>query len=309
MTSTAFPRRQHYIPKTLLKHFCDDDGWLWVGTRATGAVFRQRPQNVFVKNHVYTRHSYDGSPPSAEYERSLSGIENNAAPVIDRILGFARRLEPIDVSPTELRALQRFIFALACRTPESQQRVSRRLSDEDFYNIVRERAQMEGIEDLPDRDIFYADRRIKDLTRRIRHNVDASFAAGDDSRIQDEWNKFKAETGVRFAVIHGPDKSFAIGSHGITNCDYRIVGRKLAGGVLPIAHDVLAHLTPWPCTPGLFVLNDTSQSSHAIDAVNAATTTQSAMIACRSEEQIYRLLEQRGAVTPETRGNRSHGSA
>ena len=250
MTGAPFPRRQHYVPKTLLKHFCDDDGWLWVGTTATGDVFRQRPQNVFIKNHIYTRHSYDGSPPSAEYERTLSSIENDAAPVIDRILGCARRVEPTEMSTAELVALQRFCFALACRTPESQQRVSRRLSDEDFYNIVRERAQTDGFEDLPDRDAFYADREIRDLTGRIRHNVDASFAAGDDPHIQHEWSKFKAETGVRFAVIHGPDKSFAIGSHGITNCDHRIVGRELAGAVLPIAHDVLAHLTPWPCTPG-----------------------------------------------------------
>ena len=291
VTGAAFPRRQHYVPKTLLKNFCDDDGWLWVGTRATRAVFRQRPQNVFIKKHIYTRHSYDGSPPSAEYEQTLSGIENDAAPVIGRILGCARRVEPLEMSTAELVAFQRFIFALACRTPESQQRVSRRLSDEDFYNIVRERAQTEGFEDLPDRDVFYADRKIRDLTGRIRHNVDASFAAGDDPHIQDEWSNFKAETGVRFAVIHGPDMSFAIGSHGITNCDHRIVGRELAGAVLPIAHDVLAHLTPWPCTPGLLVLNDTPQCSHAIDAVNAATTTQSATIACRSEELIWSLFD------------------
>ena len=292
MTGAAFPRRQHYVPKTLLKHFCDHDGWLWVGTRATGAVFRQRPQNAFIKNHIYTRHPYDGSPPSAEHEQTLSGIENDAAPVIDRILGPARRVEPLDVPPAEVVALQRFFFALACRTPESQQRVSRRLTDEGLYSIVRERAQTEGFEDLPDIDLFYADREIRKLTGSIRHNVDASFAAGDDPRIQDEWRKFKAETGVRFAVIYGPDKSFAIGSHGITNCDYRIVGRQLAGAVLPIAHDVLAHMTPWPCTPGLLVLSDTAPSLNVIDAVNVATATQSAMIACRSEELPRSLLAQ-----------------
>ncbi len=292
MTGAVFPRRQHYVPKMLLKHFCDDDGWLWVGKRVTGAVFRQRPQNVFIKNHIYTRHSYDGSPSSAEYEKTLSDIENDAAPVIDRILGCARRVEPLELPSAELVALQRFFFALACRTPESQQRVSRKLSDEDFYNVVRERAQLDGFEDLPDRDVFYADPKIRDLTGRIRHNVDASFAAGDDPHIQGEWSKFKAETGVRFAVIHGPSKSFAIGSHGITKCDHHIVGRELAGAVLPIAHDVLAHMTPWPCTPGLLVLSDTSQSRMCIDAVNVATATQSAMIACRFEELTRSLLAQ-----------------
>ena len=92
-------------------------------------------------------------------------------------------------------------------------------------------------------------------------------------------------------MIHGPDKSFTIGSHGITNCDHRVASRYLAGAVLPIAHDVLAHITPWPCTPGLLVLEDTAESSNLIDALNAATAAQSAMIAGRSQALIQSLLD------------------
>ena len=156
----------------LLKHFCDKDGWLWVGTRARANVFRPRPQRAFINKHIYTRYAYDGGSPSAAYEQTLGSIENNAAPVISRIVGCARRIEPIELPPEELVALQGFVFALACRTPESQQRVSRGLSDDDFYNIVRQRAEKEGFEDLPDRDDFYADTKIRDLAERIRHNAD-----------------------------------------------------------------------------------------------------------------------------------------
>ena len=288
---SAFPKGQHVVPTMLLKHFCDKDGWLWVGRRARANVFRQRPQRAFINKHIYTRHAYDGGPPSAVYEQALGSIEDNAAPVISRIVGCARRIEPIELPPEELVALQGFVFALACRTTESQQRVSRGLSDDDFYNIVRERAEKEGFEDLPDRDDFYADTKIRDLAERIRHNADASFAAGADPHLAAEKSKFIAETGVRFAVIHGPDKSFTIGSHGITNCDHRVASRYLAGAVLPIAHDVLAHITPWPCTPGLLVLEDTAESSNLIDALNAATAAQSAMIAGRSQALIQSLLD------------------
>ena len=92
-----------------------------------------------------------------------------------------------------------------------------------------------------------------------------------------------AETGVRFAVIHGSDKSFVVGSHGLTSCDLRFVGDYLAGAVLPLAHDVLAHITPWPCTPGLLILGNTAGDSQVIDAVNQATATQSLIVAGNSE--------------------------
>ena len=286
----AFPKRQHYVPKTLLNHFCDDDGWLWVGRKDRRRVFRQRPQHVFVRNHIYTRRSYTGASPSAEYEHVLSGIENDATPVISRIVGCARRIEPLAMSPTELRALQTFVFALASRTPESQRRVSRQLSADDLYSVTREDAEEVGYDDLPDSDAFLADSGWRDFAENISHNADASFAAGDDPRVDAGRAKFAAETGVRFAVIQGTTKSFVIGSHGMTNCDARVVGRYLAGAVLPLAHDVLAHITPWPCTPGLLVLRNISGDLGVIDAVNKATATQSEMFAGNSETLIRRLL-------------------
>ena len=287
----SFPKRQHVVPRTLLNRFCDTEGWLWVGIRDRSAVFRQRPERAFTRNHLYTRYAYDGASPSAEHEEALGSLENDATPVISRIVVFARLIEPPELSSTELVALQRFVFSLACRTPESQRRVSRELSDDDFYDIVRQRAEQEGFEDLPDRHDFYADAQIRELVKRIRHNADASFAAGADPRLAAEESKFIAETGVRFAVIQAPDRSFAIGSHGITDCDPRLVGGDLAGAVLPIAHDVLAHITPWPCTPGLLVLEDTAASAELIDTVNAATASQSSMIAGRSQTLIRSLLD------------------
>ena len=286
----GFPKSQHYVPTTLLSLFCDKDGWLWVRRRGRSDVFRQRPENAFVQKHINTKYAYDGAPPSAEYEQVLGAIESNAAPVINKVVGCARRLEPIELSQAEVIALQRFVFAQACRTPESRERVSRELSDDDLYSVIREDAEEVGYEDFPGREAFFADSEWREFAERIRHNVDASFAAGVDPRIDAEWQKFAAETGVRFAVTHGAEMSFAIGSHGITTCDDRLAGGYLAGAVLPIAHDVLAHATPWPCTPGLLVLGNNTESSHVIDAVNKATAAQSLMIAGNSETLIQPLL-------------------
>ena len=288
--SAAFPKSQHYVPTTLLNRFCDKGRWLWVGRRGRSDVFRQRPEKAFVKKHVNTRYAYDGAPPSAEYENALGDFESNAAPVINRVVDCARRLEPIELSPADVIALQRFVFAQACRTPESQERVSRELSDDDLYSVIREDAEEVGYEKFPGRNAFFADSEWREFAEHIRHNIDASFAAGADPRSDAEWQKFAAETGIRFAVAHGTKTSFAIGSHGITKCDDRLADGYLAGAVLPIAHDVLAHVTPWPCTPGLLVLGNTTESSHVIGAVNKATAAQSLMIAGNSEMLIQSLL-------------------
>ena len=195
----AFPKRQHYVPKTLLNHFCDDDGWLWVGRKDRRRVFRQRPQHVFVRNHIYTRRSYTGASPSAEYEHVLSGIENDAAPVISRIVGCARRIEPLAMSPTELRALQTFVFAAglqdtgvptACLSPTQRRRPLQRHP----ARTPRRSAMTIYPTAMPS----LADSGWRDFAENISHNADASFAAGDDPRVDAERAKFAAETGVRF---------------------------------------------------------------------------------------------------------------
>ncbi len=177
MTS-SFPkrcqRRQHYIPQVLLKHFCDNDGWLWAGNKERNNVFRTRPLNVFVWNNIYTRYAYyDDAPPSAEYEHDLSRLESDAGPVIDRIVGYVRRSACPVLAPDEQIALQRFLFSQALRTPESQQRVSSEFADDDLYDIVAEHAQKVGFAGLPDKEAFFDDSGWNDWARRLIHNSDA----------------------------------------------------------------------------------------------------------------------------------------
>lgn len=75
-------KRQHYIPKFLLKRFCDTEGFIFVGDRNTCAVSRQNPSSAFVKNHQHTRYSYEDESRSLEYESRLSEIESAAASVL-----------------------------------------------------------------------------------------------------------------------------------------------------------------------------------------------------------------------------------
>ncbi|MCQ3809619.1 MAG: DUF4238 domain-containing protein [Acidimicrobiia bacterium] len=288
-SGSTFPVRQHFVPKLLLKGFCDDEGRLWMGRKKPEAVFWQRPGKAFVQNHIYTRHGYEGAPPSAEHEHALSRIESDAAPVIDRIVNSARCIEHTELSQSECVFLQRFILAVARRTPESQRRVCNPATDDDIYRICRDRADEVGYEGLPDQDVFFAGDGVREIVERILHNVHAGFAAGVGPLTAEAEEKFIAETGVRFAVIARPDKNFVIGSHGITICDLNLVGRYLAGTVLPLAQDVLVHVTPWPSNTGLLVLGGNQESSDLVDAINKATSTQSNTIAGPSETLIRSL--------------------
>ena len=292
MTSN-FPKRQHYIPQVLLKHFCDNDGRLWAGNKGRNNVFRTRPLNVFVRNNIYTRYAYDDdTPPSAEYEQGLCRLESDAGPVIDRIVGCVRRSACPVLAPDEQTALQRFLFSQALRTPESQQRVSSEFADDDLYDIVEQHAQKVGFAGLPDKEAFFDDNDDwSDWARRLIHNSDAGFAAGDDPHIREQEQKFIAETGIRFAVTLGPGDGFIIGSHGFTHIEPRPQTLDLAGAVLPIAHDVLAHVTPWPYTPSLLILEANKASSDLVGIVNRATVAQSLTIAGRSETLIRSMLD------------------
>ena len=103
--SSNFPKRQHFVPKMLLKRFCDDDGWLWAGGKNLDDVYRARPRNVFVQNHLYTKHAYDDTPPSAEYEQVFGRMETTTDPVIDRIVNCARLPQCPVLSPEEQATL------------------------------------------------------------------------------------------------------------------------------------------------------------------------------------------------------------
>ena len=277
----------------LLNRFCDAQGWLWVGNQRTGKVYKQRPRKAFVRRHIYTSRPYhnDGTP-DFEYEQALSGLEHNAASVIDKVVSSARRLERPKLFSEEQADLQRFVLALARRTPESQRRVSRGLSLDDYYDIFRYRAEKAGFRWSLDRGPFHANTDIREHIERLQHNVDAAFAAGDDPRLVAEESKFIAETGLQFVVIHRSKNSFVLGSHGITICNHGSISPYLTGTVLPLADDVLVHVTQRPTQAGLLILEENMASAELIKAVNRATVAQSETVAGRSENLIRSLLQQ-----------------
>ena len=136
-------RRHYYIPKMLLKNFCDD-GRLWVGDRTNKQIYPSTPRKEFVEKDLYMRSSIDVPESydekewlgditmSDEHEKTLSQIESAAAPAIRRIIEQARCNQCPQLIPEDSNRWKRFMLAIARRTPESRARV---VPDKSFDDI------------------------------------------------------------------------------------------------------------------------------------------------------------------------------
>lgn len=301
---TNNPKRHHYIPRFLLRHFLDENGQLWIYDKSRGKIFRTTPENVFAINDLYTNYHFEHIRKNTEYAEFIDsverdykyevdyfagGIESKVAPVISQIIENARSHKFPRLSSEQADDWKRFALALARRTPESQKRVTS-IGDRDlFYEAAKERAHQVNY-DLPDREILYQDARVLKLRNLVMASVNAKFAAGDDPIARSEVDQFCRETGLCVAVICNPSpmNSFLIGSHGLAIVRSSHPRDSVNGSWFPIAHDVAVLATPVPGKEFLLVLNN--ERTHVIETINAASAAQSQIVAGRSECLVCSLM-------------------
>ena len=283
------PKGQHYIPKMLLKHFCNGDGELWVGDKETGRVWRTRPCNVFKIRHLYTRHAFGeaaGAPASEDFrhEESLGRLESTVTPIIEGAIAQVRDRRCPLLSAEEDSALKEFMLAIARRTPESQKRLVAAQDFKDiYYQAAGTIAERQGYP-LPEKKELYEDIEVLRHVDQFKRNVFARFAAGEDKRMEEQIDKLCSETGLAFVFGAMPDQEFVIGSHGIGILE----PDQGAQGFLPLAHDVCVLLSPYPDRVILHTLK--SEDDWLVEKMNNATVTASRQIAGRTEGLVRSLL-------------------
>ena len=298
------PARQHYIPEFLLRNFLDASGRLWVYDKVRGKVYPTNAKKAFVQNNAYTTYRFEHIEKNAEYEKFVDSItkdykyevenfakhiESKASPVILRIIEKARSSEFPQLSKEQADSWKRFMLTMARRTPESRKRVASASDRDVFYEAAKKRAD-EVNYDLPDRESLYQDPRILKLRDLEMANVDAKFAAGDSPRERIEEDRFCRETGLRVATIRypSPRDSFLIGSHGLAIVQSRHTNDAVNGSWLPIAHDVAVSATSARDKEFLLVLDE--KSKRVVETINAASDSQSQIIAGRSEELVRSFI-------------------
>ena len=98
------PKRYHYVPRFYLRRFTDESGLLWVYDKENeGQCRAQTPENTTIANRFY---GYVGADETYtdEIERSLAGIESDAAMVLNRWDQAAHR-----PTPDEMLSWRRFL--------------------------------------------------------------------------------------------------------------------------------------------------------------------------------------------------------
>ncbi len=259
-----------------------------MGDTKTGAVWKSKPHNSFVRKDVYTKHIYDPDTSDLirkdyQYERTFQELESAVAPVVREITGKARSKKCPGLSEEDSNIVKRFLLSMGRRTPESQQRLMSSRSLEDmYYEVEKEWAEQQN-QPLPDKDSFYQGIETVRL-QQVEHNVDARFAAGDDSRLTQAERKFCRENGLCFGITGIPKRSFVIGSHGTTI--FKIEEHEAS--CLPIAHDVVVTTSPHPGKEALATLG--RDKDWLTRKINMAAAHQSRWIASCSERLIRSLM-------------------
>ena len=274
----------------LLKHFCDDEGYLWVGDSSTKRVWKTKPCNAFKIKHLYTKNLYDKvtgllSKRDYTYEEALSSLEDTAAPIVEDIVTRVRSGECPVLSLRHETAIKEFMFAMARRTPESQYRViSTRNFEDIFYTVAKQMADIHG-HPLPEKNKLYESLQIVRLATQVRRNVFARFAAGDDERMRKQVQRLCNDTGLAYVAIRITNKGFVIGSHGIGILEN---DREERHSFLPLAHDLCVWLSPYPDRAILHNLDQ--RGEQLIERMNEDTVARSRRIAGPCENVIRSLI-------------------
>jgi len=283
--STSRSQQQHYIPKFLLKHFCDESGYLWAVSRESPKPFRKRPSDLFHVRNLYSNRDPDRGQSvqslSHDHERTLAEIEGRVAPVIMRISENVRTNQWPFQSPEDEILFKRFFLSMARRTPDSQLRMLDSKEGEMLFHDQALALSNQGLFERMEWDAVES-MRIGELKKLSRgRKVYASVATGDSPVARREEQRFCEESGLCFLRSCSKTQSFLIGSHGIGIIQWPD-GQQT--GFLPLASDLCVMPTESPDEISICTLNN--QSDELVRDMNKSSTAISRMIAGNSKSLV-----------------------
>ncbi len=274
----------------LLKNFVDDKGYLHVFNKKKNKIYSTKPDNLFVKKHLYREWSFKESAYNQENEERISKIESEATPVIQRIVECARKNKTPKLSPDQSDNWKRFYVSLGWRVPEFADKTMR--VDKQLEGILRREVKkvLAQREEIPP-DISSALQNpiniagVQAITDKLRARL---AAINHPVSIKDvEW--LSSHAGLGIAVISIQNRSFVIGSHCFSVLKYSGKNNQVYGNWLPIAHDVAICPTSHPDQEGLVQL--TTNMDRTIKKINETSFCQSDIIAGKSRVLVRSLAK------------------
>jgi len=115
---TKPPKRHHFIPQMMLRHFTDVDGRLWFWRRdfAKGDVRKTGTGQLFFENDLYTRFLADGSKDVA-LENFFAAMEGSSASFIGQLADAVRSGKQPALDPGAWNLWDLFFYYHLKRTP------------------------------------------------------------------------------------------------------------------------------------------------------------------------------------------------
>lgn len=280
------PKRHHYVPQMLLNNFTDQQDWLhWCFMSGNDRnPKRGRPKEVFAEGHLYSTLSVDGAKNPRIEKEFLSELENEATPVVKKIVAHARSGNVPPLSITEREIWSVFFLTQFRRTPDRQK------------SLFTDAEAMAALEQVIETAVAEAPHRKQEAEQNLTEDVKRLMLRNTRIDVLEQFNPKTLtaifDRGLTVLRIPRGNRAFIIGSNPVVkltsegNTDIR---GDIAQMWLPIASDVAVGLGRGRREVALVDLISDRQVRHLNDAI----ARQSSAIAGRSPLLIASVANRR----------------
>ncbi|MBD2021438.1 DUF4238 domain-containing protein [Leptolyngbya sp. FACHB-36] len=171
--------RQHHIPRSILRHFADAEGKIWMKRRGASPI-RTKVENVAVKKDQY-KTLHDSRPEC--YEKLLTALENRLKPALEEVI--SEELLPCEAE--RQKELRLFTSLQHARSPATRKFMSSvvlpHIAKESPMNMeVQVQMKLDSEYDLPMfMDLYQtAFKNLEQLPLFLIRSEDDSFVCPDD---------------------------------------------------------------------------------------------------------------------------------
>ena len=271
------PKRHHYIPRMLLKHFVNERGDLYCFDKDSRdrCVTRRNPKTLFSQRHLYSFLDLDGKRDYSTETKHLAKIEDKASPIVDKIVCNAREDELPDLTSEENNVWVEFFLMLWRRLP-----ALRDSSTSSQLQSEQDQQRFRKIKGIADHEAIDPEEMEKFLQQEIWPRAIQEIDELTENTILPTLKRMS----LWVAVLSKEQSGFVIGSYPIVKARPHLdLDHPDAEIWMPLAHDVavvLIHDRPETlCNP----------DDRFVQRLNERVFEQSKEIAGRSREQIKLL--------------------
>ena len=217
-------RRNHFVPRMLLKNFTDEDGKLYFFDRRfkKKRILKTTPDALYRERDLYVVRDEDGNRDDSA-EDLFAEFEREAAPVFDKIITAVRDVKDPALNSSERATLDRYIYFQWARVPDTADPIL----DHTLKKLSLEDPE---IGDLSPRELA-----------EFGKGVSVENLVGDITEPRERMLSVLRNKSLAFVVIRRKNKSFVIGSRPVLQVfpeRFDSVPRAFTAMWLPLAYDV-----------------------------------------------------------------------